>query len=835
MDHAHFNDEKGGVLIDFTSSYSSAQQYHTSPIQHKADRNPSDDLKALLGIPNDPSSSNNHSSQSKAILTPTVQLTVNSKVTTQPSAKTKQKEIAPIAIGKQKQKHKETNLKISAASKKPTPIIGGVQGTTVTTDPQANISRPDTANNVTAESKKRQHRKRAKKLPKMAPNYVPPHLRNKVQTSQSPEPESSYVPPHLRAKAQQSQTPEPTAPTQQTKGNATTLANHFVPAARQPSPPALSDIADANAGLGASKWAARSAFRSQTTAVKHVRIDDPATSQQSCGPQSNSDTTPGSTPNGPATSDGQQSTPTAATTTDQRPQSPSPPATTKVAYTPNTKLSTKPVKQEESSNNAIVPFKSEQSTHRQSKQPSGWLTKEEKQAMRPRDPESDTEHEGWGRDDDDWDCNNIQNLVDWEGNWLPAPVEWEGRRGFKRENYYGSIAEWTDRNDKFVIHSRNNEPKRIFDLTASNLTADNEIAPRDWIPIEVDNQTLQTYWRSLHTSELQFVDEEDAGAIPYWQRYCGNDSDLQIPLEVPEAVLDPADEIDNPGMYRKGKDDANTALERIKENERRSKMSESQKKIASKNERRRLRELRDVPEILPPPNPNSPKINIYLRPATPGDLRQMLEIYNWYAENTTHVPEMVPLKDTDMLVRLNNVEARSLPAIVAVTKSNTKLPKGTRPTLQTTQEKIVGFSYADDHEDRRSLHRYCAELEIYVHHEYLHKGVGKSLLDRMIWLLDPQYKSRDLVEWRVNPDDVAWNYAGSRRVINTVFAFPIYNSDDKVRITWMSRWLEQFGFAKKCELEQCGIKMGHFSTKALFQAQTGANVDPRTAVGVSAF
>jgi len=460
---------------------------------------------------------------------------------------------------------------------------------------------------------------------------------------------------------------------------------------------------------------------------------------------------------------------------------------------------------------AVAKMKCPRNESRSLKKPGGWLTKEEKKAMIPRKPGSDTEHDFGG---DDRDPNNTGNLVDWEGNWLPAPVEWEGRIGFRRINYYESIADWVDVANMFALHKQNpTAPKKILDVTAEEFMRDQnnlEFAPRAWIPDVVDAQTLQTYWRNLQQSDLKVLDEEDSKLPPFWLLYCSNESDFQISLHVPDAFLDPKDEEKEKGMYLKGKSYGRTALEIIKDNERQKSKTEKEKKLAEREAKRARREARREPQILPPPNPNRPKVNIYLRPAEYSDVHQIISIYNWQIEQTCHVSDLVPWTVQEMQSFLNKIDDNRLPVVVAIQKSSNK-PVDNRdvPSLPYSREKILGFAFAQDNDHRKSMFRFAVNVEVYVHNEYTGKGVGKSLLDRMMFLLDPEYRSRDAVEWVVSSDrDIALQYAGGRRVVQHAYAWVQFESSDKARIVWISRWLEQFGFVKKAELDDSGFKNG---------------------------
>src|SRR5579871_6153847 len=82
------------------------------------------------------------------------------------------------------------------------------------------------------------------------------------------------------------------------------------------------------------------------------------------------------------------------------------------------------------------------------------------------------------------------------------------------------------------------------------------------------------------------------------------------------------------------------------------------------------------------------------------------------------------------------------------------------------QEKIVGFGYADDYMGMDSAYGYAATLELYVHPDYVHMGVGKNLMDRLVFLMDPGHKTYDAVGWRVTQPE--HKVQGGVRIIENI-------------------------------------------------------------------
>jgi phosphinothricin acetyltransferase len=107
-------------------------------------------------------------------------------------------------------------------------------------------------------------------------------------------------------------------------------------------------------------------------------------------------------------------------------------------------------------------------------------------------------------------------------------------------------------------------------------------------------------------------------------------------------------------------------------------------------------------------------VNYTIEEAKIADLDQIREIYAYYVERTTAtLEEKIPSKD-EMLNTYELVLSKNLPFLVARQNS-----------------KVLGFCYAQPFR-KRSAYRYTVEHSIYVHKDFLRRGIAKDLTDELI-------------------------------------------------------------------------------------------------------
>jgi L-amino acid N-acyltransferase YncA len=439
------------------------------------------------------------------------------------------------------------------------------------------------------------------------------------------------------------------------------------------------------------------------------------------------------------------------------------------------------------------------------------------------DEDADSDNGGWGVQHSSYDPNSAAALMDWAGNWLPAPPHWETRSSFTNRNFFADLAAWIEHTEKAqgTIVSINgseiiiqkptldieNETFTRLSLPDGTLVPLAEVVPKIWLPHRIEGQSLQTFWSSFIQSNAPLPIEATEKPPtkpdwqPYWTRYLDDDLPYVKTLEVPDYHLDPEDEYFEVAQTDQGstlKCSAKMAQkQRAKNNKKRSHKAESR---GQHNQNHRTNQSQNL---------HRPKVNIYLRTAKLSDFPQITDIYNWYVTNTVYTPERSQRTINMMTGRFTTSTDEKLNWVVAVMKNTSGIkvtgPRNDPSAMRPQQETIVGFGCADDYFGMDSVYGYAAEIELYVHPEYLHMGVGKNLMDRMMFLLDPGHKTYDAVEWRANEPE--HKVPGSVRIIeNVILKVPYVPKEEDQRMEWMEVWLQGFDFKKVGMLDKIGVK-----------------------------
>lgn len=227
--------------------------------------------------------------------------------------------------------------------------------------------------------------------------------------------------------------------------------------------------------------------------------------------------------------------------------------------------------------------------------------------------------------------------------------------------------------------------------------------------------------------------------------------------------------------------------------------------VESKKERRMWRQAAKEAEAnyVPPPNPHKPTANIYIRPAEGCDIAQITDIYNHYVQHSVVASERRDLNVTQWRARWQAANDDLYAFIVAVQMNG----KGAGQNRRHGAEVVVGFAYAEDLGDGNNLYRYTCEIQFWVHQSFRHQGIGKTLVDRMLFALDPEYGVRAGTPFVCNENENQFKWGG-RRIIKQILIQIPYPADDDYDFKWQTKWLMGFDFWHVSTIPGIGYKFG---------------------------
>jgi L-amino acid N-acyltransferase YncA len=420
-----------------------------------------------------------------------------------------------------------------------------------------------------------------------------------------------------------------------------------------------------------------------------------------------------------------------------------------------------------------------------------------------RVPGPDEAFESWGdfKGNGDWDYDpNVLRSLQF------PPESWEERDGYLDTDKDYTVLCWLATTEDAVEFSVNTR------LLIEH--SDKSVAWRDWYKFpngfsaraKIEDRNLDDFFEV--NLRMHPLPDRDIRPIGWWKTYVSPRSTLILAPDHPSAKLDPMDE-----RYLEAKI-APTAEERM-------------------NERIRvLSFVKDIPRVVPVPKvverasfaPNppiaavwqgaveqvqpQPVLNIYLRPAYEGDVAQITKIYNHYVENTWFTPERGTLTTRNMSQRINDIDNVNLPWIVAVQRSASTARRDLEEGVFAGREKILGYAFADDHNGMSGALRFTGEIEVYVQRDARNQGVGKCLLDRLLYMLESDYQPAMDYPWYCNG---RFAISGSVRRFHRILATILIAPEDKGdfgRSQWMQHYLQSFGFEKCGHLSEVGLRKG---------------------------
>ncbi|KAM3422965.1 hypothetical protein BST61_g444 [Cercospora zeina] len=437
---------------------------------------------------------------------------------------------------------------------------------------------------------------------------------------------------------------------------------------------------------------------------------------------------------------------------------------------------------------------------------------------------------GWDQQSqhsDDW------TIQIWNKDLPPPPLLWDSRSSFRKGQSEQQIQRWLDLMEGVAMQGIVRQPN-LDDLSVVDgftYTFGSPQNPVEGTKYVTMGDIAPHYWDNINSTAPPPVDQEDlAGAQPWWALYVEGGSFLQPWNTHDHNGIDPSESVTQT-KHREN----DFGSQHATDNKRRYELAK-QGVTAEKLQRREVKEAKKAaakaahggltPEHLRPVN-HSVR-DLFLRYASSDDMEAVRDIYNYYVDFTTSAPETKRVTVMELREQFSDiVYVSKLPYLVAYEKGQIikgRKKKGYRYDEEPVQlpDTVVGFIRAQEYGNGTDAYRISVRVEVFIHKEYLMKGIATCLMDKMLALLDPGHNEKggylvygdDLDAAKPNP-----------RVKNIVVHF-LYASERPEKHEQIHRWLVgNLQFQETGTIQEIGSKQAKLVSKTTFVRKTGAVLD----------
>ncbi|KGO54296.1 Acyl-CoA N-acyltransferase [Penicillium expansum] len=225
---------------------------------------------------------------------------------------------------------------------------------------------------------------------------------------------------------------------------------------------------------------------------------------------------------------------------------------------------------------------------------------------------------------------------------------------------------------------------------------------------------------------------------------------------------------------------------------RKKKELEQQEHLRRTADYRAWLELPPDSKIVPP--------GIYLRPAEQCDASSILEIMNWYAQNSALSSETRSMEANDIGELLQFCRDNHFPFVVAARRPPERL-------CRNQIDPVVGYAYVEFHRHGKSADKHMGELHVFVQEGSKKQHIGRALVDMVLSCFDvTSGKSKD---YEFDQTGTVQYRAGYGRPLTAIVCAIATSPEAQEEHDWIKKWLErEFGFQEKCVFENARVKSG---------------------------
>ncbi|KAJ5872698.1 Acyl-CoA N-acyltransferase [Penicillium soppii] len=201
-----------------------------------------------------------------------------------------------------------------------------------------------------------------------------------------------------------------------------------------------------------------------------------------------------------------------------------------------------------------------------------------------------------------------------------------------------------------------------------------------------------------------------------------------------------------------------------------------------------------------PPDSRVVPPNIYLRPAELCDASWILDIVNWYVENSPSSEDTQLWNESDYEKLLDFCRNEKLPFVAAAQRTEVRHSKN-------QIDPVIGYAYVKYHRYSTNADSQMGELQVFVQKDRQRQHIGRALVDMVLSCYDDiPTKSED---YSFDQTGTVQYGAGYGRSLTTLVCSLAYPSEVQKRHSWLKEWLRKdFNFQEKGIFEGARVKFG---------------------------